>query len=580
MKLNRRLLHKKVLFTTLFSLLIAGSAAGQSGAPLTRSYPTGDFIPPLDIRPSLSGSFGEIRAGHFHSGLDYRTNQREGYPVYAVADGFVSRLRVQIGGFGNALYIGHPNGYTTVYAHLQRFSPRIERIIKDYQYRKRSFDVDFPLMPIEIPVKKGEIVAWSGNTGGSGGPHLHFEIRDSKTEETVNPQLFGIDIPDNIKPAITALYMYRTNGLPFSENTPRQYFDLSGSNGKYYLTKSPVINIGSEVGFGIITYDPQPAGNQNGVYSIELKLDTTTIYLSMLERFAFANSRAVNSHIDYPYLRLYGRTIQKSFVEPGNPLKIYKTAINRGLISLKDQEVHTLTYRVSDVKGNTSTLSFKIRYNPASVIEGKPEPGVKKFVYNQPNEYTTTDMKVNMPRGVLYSDIDFRYEREAKRKGAFSATHKLHTPLIPLHSNYDLWIKADSSLPPHLYSKALIVDSRGVSQGGTYDKGFIKGSPRVFGEFYVKLDTIPPTIRPLNIADGKQMAGISKVSFKISDNLSGIRSFEGTIDGQWVLMEYDPKTATLWHIFDSSLAPGKHHLQLLVTDMMMNSRTFNATFYK
>src|SRR6476661_8576715 len=190
---------------------------------VSKDYPK-DFRYPLDLPPSTAGSFGELRANHFHSGLDFRTNQREGYPVYAVADGSISRIRVQIGGFGNALYIMHPNGYTTVYAHLQRFNERIETILRLYQYKKESFDVDFPLLPIDIPVKKGEVIAWSGNTGSSGGPHLHFEIRDTKTEETINPQLFGIRIPDKVRPIITGIYLYNLSGEAFSEKTSKEYF--------------------------------------------------------------------------------------------------------------------------------------------------------------------------------------------------------------------------------------------------------------------------------------------------------------------------------------------------------------------
>lgn len=579
MKLNRRkTVHGNALLG-LFILFTALPALSQD-IPVSGTYPQNDFRPPLDLNPSLAGSFGEIRANHFHSGFDFRTNQREGYPVYAVADGYVSRLRVQIGGFGNAVYITHPNGYTTVYGHLQRFNTRLARVVKDYQYRKKSFSVDFPLMPIEIPVKKGEIIAWSGNTGNTGGPHLHFEIRDSKTEETINPQLFGVDVPDRVKPTITGLYMYRLNGKPFSENTPRQYFRLAGSGGNYSLSQSPVIRFSGDIGFGITTYDIQPAGNKNGVYSIELKMDGTTVYLSALERFAFSNSRAVNAHIDYPYRLLYGGTIQKCFVEPGDPLRIYKTVVNRGIINVKDDSTHNMILTVKDVKGNTSTLNFRIKYNPSAVIETKEKPGVKKFFYNQQNEYITSDVKISIPPGILYGDINLEYSKDSRPRGGYSAIHKIHTRLIPVHSNYDLWIKADSTMPVQLRDKALIVDTRGISQGGSYDSGYVKARPSAFGSFYITTDTTPPSIRPLNISSGKSMKGTDRITLKISDNLSGIQSFNGYIDGQWVLMEFEPKTSTLWYTFDDTVSPGKHHFQLVVTDMKMNSKTYNAIFYK
>ncbi len=545
-----------------------------------KTYPKDYFRPPLDIAPALAASFGEIRSNHFHSGLDFRTLQREGLPVYAPADGYISRLRIQSGGGGNALYITHPNGFSTVYMHLQRYSPRIAQIVKNYQYRIQAFEVDFPLLPIEIPVKKGEIIAWSGNSGSSGGPHLHFEIRDTNTQETINPQLFGIAVPDKIKPVINGMYVYRTNGQPFSEKTPKQYYQVSGNEGNYTLNQSPVINLSGEVGFGIITTDRNSASaNQNGVYSIELQLDNKTIYSSVWERFFFDHSKAINSHLDYPALLTSGKNIQKSFVEPGNPLKLYKNLVNAGLIDIKDEQIHNLQYTVKDVAGNASFLNFKIKFNPQAVLTVKEPAGIP-FPYNKDNEFKTDEVKVSIPKSNLYSDIKFVYSVSAKPLGGFSALHHIHTTLIPIHSSYNLWIKPNADLPATLLSKALIIDNRGVSQGGSYDNGYIKAGIRSFGSFYVAIDTVAPKITPVNITEGKNMAGLSKIILKISDNLSGIRSFTGTIDGQWVLMEFDPKTATLWHTFDERTPPGKHVFNLMVSDMKSNTKTVNINFYK
>ncbi|WP_237488273.1 M23 family metallopeptidase [Hufsiella ginkgonis] len=532
----------------------------------------------MDIPISLAGSFGEIRSNHFHSGLDLRTNQQEGLPVHAAADGYISRLRVQIGGGGNIVYINHGNGYTTVYMHLQRFSEKIASRVRFNQFMSHSFDIDFPLFPAEIFVKKGEVIALSGNTGGSAGPHLHFEIRDSKTEETINAPLFGIGPNDRTKPVISGLYLYRLNDLPFSERTPKQYFQVSGGAGSYRLNQSPVINIGGEAGVGIMTYDQSvPGGNKNGVYSIQLTLDGTVIYFSELERFSFSNSRAVNSHIDYPALLSSGRSIQKSFVEPGNPLTIYKKLVNGGRFTLTGDSIHNMVYTIKDVYGNTSTLTFKVKNNPKAALAAPPFKGVKTLVYNQDNDFAAPGMRVSFPKGIFYSNVELNYSENAKPAGAFSKSYQVHTRLIPVHDAYTLWIKPDSALRAEWQNKAVIVDSRGISQGGVVEDGFIKASPRYLGSFYVKIDTLAPVIRSLTLTEGKSLAGVKKIFFKISDNLSGIKTFYGSIDGQWVLMEYDLKTATLWHTFGESVT-GNHIFKLVVTDAKGNEKTFTANF--
>lgn len=555
----------KVFF--LFSLSFLSFSAFTQDIPVGSSYPLSDFRPPLDLSPALSSSFGEIRSNHLHSGLDYRTNQREGYPVYAIADGFIARLRVQVGGFGNAIYISHPNGYTSVYAHLQRFNLRNAKTVKDYQYKTQCYDVDFPLLQTDIPVKKGEIIGWSGNTGGSAGPHLHFEIRDSKTEEIINPQLFGIDIPDNLKPVIRGIYTYHLNSLPFSEKTTKQYHETNSLN-----SSGPIL-INAETGFGL------RASDQIGIYSIELKLDQKSIYLSALERFYFDHSQAANSYIDYPAYINSGSIIYKTFKEPGNPLTIYKTAVNNGLVKPLDDQVHDMEYIVKDVKGNTSTLDFKVKFdNKPSAT--KNTPGQRKFFHDQLNEFNTGELRMTMPKGTLYSDLSFVYSELKKIPGTYSPVHAIHTRLIPLNQPYDLWIKPDQELPSALYEKALIRDIRGKAYLSSYENGYVKALPGGFGSFYITVDTIAPVIRPVNIVSGKSMAGISKMIFKISDSMSGIKSFKGTMDGNWILMEYDQKTATLWHTFDEHTSSGKHTFELEVTDNKSNTKTYTATLYR
>ncbi|MFA4866636.1 MAG: M23 family metallopeptidase [Pedobacter sp.] len=570
--------HFLLLIATLFSLPVFSQQIFSNN-----KYPLVDFRSPLDITPAaLSGSFGEIRGNHFHSGMDYRTNQREGYPVYAIADGYISRLRVQNSGFGLALYINHPNGYTSVYGHLQRFGPKIAQQVKSIQYQKKSYEIDeFPNAQL-IPVRKGDVIAYTGNSGSSGGPHLHFEIRDTKTEATINPQLFGLEIPDNIPPVIHSMYVYRLNNKPFNESVPKQYFQVLGANGKYHLNKVSTITLGGEVGFGVITTDRHNGlSGTNGVYSIELEMDGKYVYTSALERFSFENSKGINSHIDYPTYINTKKSIQKSFVDPGNPLKIYYNLVNNGRITFNDGKLHQMKYTITDSKGNKSTLAFNVQSNASSIID-TPEPknAGLNFAYGLANEFNNDEVKVIIPKGSLYNDLNFVYKKLPKPAlNAYSSVHQIHNNLTPLHTGFELWIKADSTLLPYK-NKAVIVNTGRASQGGYFENGYVKAKPRNFGSFFISIDTIPPTITPVNIENGKNMAGISKMSFKIRDNLSGIKNFNGYIDGKWILMEFDTKSASLWHTFDESTAPGKHTLEIIVTDMKDNIKNYSITFYK
>jgi murein DD-endopeptidase MepM/ murein hydrolase activator NlpD len=566
----------------LITMCILGMAMQTSAQQIfsDSKYPLVDFRSPLDITPpALAGSFGELRSNHFHSGMDYRTNQRTGYPIYAIADGYISRLRVQNSGFGLALYINHKNGYTSVYGHLSRFNTKIAQQVKSIQYQKKSYEIDDFLNELLIPVRKGDVIAYSGNSGSSGGPHLHFEIRDTKTEATINPQLFGLDIPDNIPPVIYSIYAYRLNKKPFNEFTPKQALAITGSAGNY---KGGTISLTGEVGFGIVTTDRHNgASGINGVYSIELLLDGNHVFTSSVEKFEFEDSKAINSHIDYPTYLSTKRSIQKSFVDPGNPLSIYSNLSNRGRIEFNDGKLHELQYIVTDGKGNKSTLIFHVQADvKAAVYPENSNQGINRFPYDVENHFDNEQIKVVIPKGTLYNDLNFIYKTTAKPVvNTYSAIHQIHNNTTPLHVGFELWIKADN-LPEGLRSKALIVSSGRASQGGYFENGFIKAKPRNFGSYFISTDTLPPTILPQNVSDGKSMVGLSKMSFKIRDNLSGIQNFNGYIDGKWVLMEFDTKTASLWHTFDELTGPGKHTFELVVKDMKDNSKTYSITFYK
>lgn len=542
-------------------------------------YPQDYFRYPLDLSPSTAGSFGELRPNHFHSGLDFKTNQRTGYPVHAVAEGFVSRIRVQYGGFGLAVYISHPNGYTSVYGHLERVTSELTKIIKDYQYKNQTWEADFVLPATQVLLQKGDIFAWSGNAGASAGPHVHFEIRDTQTEQTINPQLFGLTIPDRVQPAIYAICAYHLNGKPFSENIAKQFIPVIGSAGNYRLKEALPIRMSGESAFGITTNDRNSSSqNHNGIYSIQLNADGKTVYVFTIDRFAFDQTHAINSHIDYPAFLSYGRWMQKSFVDPGNQIGLYNGTQNRGVISFNDDAVHDLEYVVKDIAGNTSTLKFQVKSTPPPVAE-TAAPNGTFFKFDQQNTFETDQVKVILPKGVLYDNLGFFYSTSPKKTGGYSVVHHIHNRFTPLHDDFELWIKPDVALGSNA-DKAVIVSNGRGAQSSFFKDGFVKAKIRNFGDYYIAIDTIAPVIAPVNISEGKNMTKASNMAFRIGDNLSGIKSYKGYIDGQWILVEQDYKSKLFHYFFDEHCPAGKHKLELVVTDQKDNIKKLTLTFYR
>jgi murein DD-endopeptidase MepM/ murein hydrolase activator NlpD len=543
-------------------------------------YPKEDFRYPLDLAPSIAGSFGDLRPNHFHSGLDFRTNQREGYPVYAVSDGYIVRLRVQIGGFGQAVYINHPNGYTSVYAHLSAYAPSLAQKVKSTQYHLKQFEVDFPLDSSQILVKKGQLIGWSGNTGSSGGPHLHFELRDTQTEDIINPQLFGLTIPDKVNPELKTLYIYALNDVPFSEKTSKKALPILASKGEYRINTPKTILLPADAGLGIIALDrTSPQSASHGLYSIELTLDEQVIYKASWERFSFDHTKAINSHLDYYALKTSGISIHKSFVDPGNPLQIYGESNSNGHIQLKDDRIHQIRYTITDVAGNSSTLNFDVQRNPTSSIQ-KAQAQENVFHASKDNTFSNTAIQLSIPKGTLYNDIAFEYATTAKIAGSYSPQHRIYKASTPIHQAYTLNIKVDGPIPEKLQAKTLIRDTKGTSYESTYQNGWVSAQVKSFGTFYVTLDSVAPSIAPITLNKNKTMTEKTKLVFKIADQLSGIGKFNGTIDGQWVLFEYDQKTNSLWHTFDERTKTGTHQLELEITDKKENKSTYKTTFIK
>jgi hypothetical protein len=565
-----------LLYLYLALNIFAALTAGREG------YPQNYFKAPLNIPLTLAGNFGEPRKLHFHMGLDLKTNEHTGLQVFAAAKGYISRINVSGTGYGNALYITHPNGYVTVYGHLQEFAAPIQERLRKEQFTRKSFAVDFDLKPDEFPVKQGDLIALSGNTGGSGGPHLHFEIRDSD-ERALNPLLFGLQVKDDMPPAINYLKFYPMDELKYKSNGYEMR--VSAKNGQYEVAGGIVKLNASAVGISVNTFDViNLSENHIGIYDMKLYDDEALIFELRMDKMSFDENRAVLSQIDYPAFLSEGfKTYQKCFKEPDNPCPIYFNLVKRGIIDLSDNLLHDIRIEVSDFAGDTSKVHFKLEQDMArAVFKPKELNYLKRFDYNANNEFENADIKLKIPKGCLFDTVYFNYSSSLSTDAAiFSKVHQVGSSSTQCYSWFNIALKAEK-LNSRFKNKAVIVfkDITGeeVSRGGTFDNGFITARAREFGTYYIKIDTTAPQITPVNIAANKNMKAAQKIVFKISDNLSGIAGYDTYVDSNWVVSDYDAKTSTITYRIDSKLNPGSHGFKVVAHDERENMAEYSVKF--
>ncbi len=545
------------------------------------------YTDPVKIPMLLSGSFAELRSNHFHSGIDIKTRGVTGVSVHAVAGGYISRIVVSPTGFGKALYISHPNGTTSVYAHLQSFSDNVERYVKNNQYEKKSFRVDLNVPENLFKIKQDEIIGKSGNSGSSGGPHLHFELRDTDTEEPLNPLEFKFPVEDTTPPRIFSLMV-----APLNESSHAGYagekktYPVIFKNGKYQLRDSHVIPAYGNIGIAIQANDYfDDSYNKCGIYSIQLKFDGELYYSFQMDRFSFAETRYINSHIDYDEYIQTNRRFHKTWIDPGNRLRIYNYLRQGGYLKVTDGNYHPVKIELKDRHGNTSVLEFSI-VSRNKKIPRREDKFEKLLRFDRENKFNTGEVRIEFPEGSLYNDVKFDYTKIQGGKQFLSPVHVIHEETVPLHTSAWLSVKAEN-LEKRLQEKALLVNVDTVSgeissAGGEFKNGWVTGNIRTFGNYAIAVDTVPPEIVPLSIKNNYEITETSQIRFKIDDELSGIQKIEGYIDGKWALFEYDPKSNLIVHRFDAErFEMGKRHqFVLTVTDYSGNQNTYEATFWK
>ncbi len=550
----------------------------QGDISVNGTYPANYFRKPLDIPLVLSGTFGELRTNHFHAGLDIKTQQSEGLNVYSAAQGYISRIKISHWGYGKALYITHPNGYTSVYAHLKKFNKRIEAYIKKQQYKKESFEVHVFPTSTELPISKDEIIAFSGSTGGFVGPHLHFEIRNTKSEKPINPLFFGIQVGDSKKPRVNTLvgYALDSNSHINQLNIPAQLTFKKLKNGDFLADK---ITAHGTIGFGINAYDQlDGAYNKNGLYSLEMLVNGDKVHEFKVSTFSFAESKYINLLIDYERFAKLNQRVQKCFVEPSNKLSLYTKTASNGYITIEDGLDYKVDIIAKDYQGNVQKTTIPIIGKKAPiVVENTPIITPFKIDHTQFNKFRKEGITIAFPKHTFYNDVYLDFSVN-------DSIVKVHQPVIPLNKNYTLTFDVSKYTPDQ--KRELYIASINKNGKTSYTKTIKKDSifytsTKKLGEFTLLSDNQNPNLSLQNFKNEQWLSNFNFIKVKISDKESGIRSYRGEIDGAWILMEYNVKKGLLtYNLNDKKFVKAKHELNVSVIDNVGNSKTIRAIFYR
>jgi murein DD-endopeptidase MepM/ murein hydrolase activator NlpD len=555
-------------------------------------YPKNYFRNPVDIPMQIQANMGELRNDHWHMGLDIRTNAKENYPVYAAAGGYIAYVGVRPNSFGRFIIINHPNGLSTLYAHLNDFFPELEKAVRAKQAMDESWPVEWKIGPGIFNVVKGDFIAYSGNTGGSQGPHLHFEIIDTKTEKRLNPLLFGFPLQDNIPPSILKLAMY-DRSRSTHDQTP-VFFTLKKTDSGYILPKNPVINTGlQKVSFAIQAVDRMnSSGSDDGIYSAMLSLDSIPQVKFVIDSISYDETRYMNAQIDYKMRYNGGGWLQHVARLPGDFGGVYKPLAGDGVVMLNDTLPHLITIDVKDAAGNASHLDFYIRHYD-SLATGSYYSNSPVFIPGQENVVRKPEFEAQLPVKCIYDTVPVLYANTGyKGYNTVTGLYSIGNSAYPVQDPITIRLKQSSDISKEQRSKLVMIRTdRKATQikKAEWDNGWITAKFADFGSFQACVDLSPPSVNSLGNADTINLSSASRIVFTPTDNYkvgglwvylyscmsdsSGYHCTSDSLSGKKWLRFTNDKSRNWIYRFDENCPYGVHKLQVIVEDITGNTTT-------